>query len=96
MESRSRSGRPVPGIRQTSFPVLVSEILSPFFQTRNFSLYSEREPLGSDQNLKEMHSMLKKALLITAAALALVSVVSAGDVPIPPCIFDGSCRVVAP
>ena len=35
--------------------------------------------------------MLKKALLILAAALALASVVSA-DMPIPPCLFDGSCR----
>ena len=36
--------------------------------------------------------MLKKALLILAAAMALASVVSA-DMPIPPCLFTGECRV---
>ncbi len=36
--------------------------------------------------------MLKKALLILAAAMALSSVVSA-DIPIPPCIPDGGCLV---
>jgi hypothetical protein len=37
--------------------------------------------------------MLKKALLITAAALAIASAVSA-DIPIPDCVLDGTCRVV--
>jgi len=37
--------------------------------------------------------MLKKALLILAAALAMTSIVSAGgDVPSPPCIIQGQCR----
>jgi hypothetical protein len=36
--------------------------------------------------------MLKKAVLIAAAALALVSAISA-DIPMPPCVWDGSCRV---
>ena len=35
--------------------------------------------------------MLKKALLILAAAMALASAVSA-DIPIPPCIPEGTCR----
>ncbi|HLG96105.1 MAG TPA: hypothetical protein VKX49_07325 [Bryobacteraceae bacterium] len=36
--------------------------------------------------------MLKKALVILAAAFALASVVSA-DGPLPDCLLDGSCRV---
>ncbi len=36
--------------------------------------------------------MLKKALLIAAAALALVSAISA-DIPMPPCAIEGTCRV---
>lgn len=35
--------------------------------------------------------MLKKALLILAAAMALASAVSA-DIPMPPCMIEGSCR----
>jgi hypothetical protein len=36
--------------------------------------------------------MLKKALLILAAAFALATTLPA-DIPIPPCILEGSCRV---
>lgn len=36
--------------------------------------------------------MLKKALLILAAAMALASAVSA-DIPYPPCIIQGTCLV---
>jgi hypothetical protein len=36
--------------------------------------------------------MIKRLLLLTAAALALATTLSA-DWPIPPCIWDGSCRV---
>jgi len=36
--------------------------------------------------------MLKKALLIAGAALALATAVSA-EIPMPPCMIDGSCRV---
>ena len=36
--------------------------------------------------------MLKKALLILAAAMALATVVSA-DIPYPPCMIDGTCLV---
>jgi hypothetical protein len=38
--------------------------------------------------------MLKKILLLAAAAVALTSAVSA-DVIIPPCILDGTCLVDA-
>jgi len=37
--------------------------------------------------------MLKKALLVLAAALAVTSIASAGgDVPTPPCLITGQCR----
>lgn len=36
--------------------------------------------------------MMKKALLILAAAFALATTLSAGD-PIPPCVFTGTCLV---
>ncbi len=36
--------------------------------------------------------MIKRLLLLTAAALALATTLAA-DWPIPPCFFDGTCRV---
>jgi len=43
------------------------------------------------QNKGDFSPMLKKALLILAAAMALATAISA-EILIPPCIPEGTCR----